>query len=58
MSEPGKESTDSGNCLIEETDSAGNSNLCCCYVLDPNDNYADPCYLPAEDCCCCDPIYE
>ena len=45
-------------CLFEDTDADGHTNLCCCYALDPNDNYVDPCYHPVEDCCCCDPLYE
>jgi hypothetical protein len=28
------------------------SDLCCCYIIDPNDQYADPCELPVDESCC------
>ena len=44
-----KEKTDS--CKMAQTGSGGNMNLCCCYILDPDGDYEDPCYLPVDDCC-------
>jgi len=38
-------------CKMAQTDSEGNANLCCCYILDQDDQYEDPCYLPVDDCC-------
>ena len=38
-------------CKMVQTDSEGNTNLCCCYILDQDDQYEDPCYLPVDDCC-------
>ncbi|MDH3885284.1 MAG: hypothetical protein OET63_13785 [Desulfobacterales bacterium] len=38
-------------CKVTQTDSEGNRNLCCCYILDEDDRYEDPCYLPANECC-------
>jgi len=35
-------------------DSEGNTNLCCCYILDPDGGTTDPCHLPVENCCCSD----
>jgi hypothetical protein len=39
-------------CKLAPTDSEGNTNLCCCYVLDPDGGYTDPCHLPADTGCC------
>ena len=39
-------------CKVPQTDFEGNTNLCCCYLLDQDGQYEDPCYLPVEDCCC------
>jgi hypothetical protein len=38
-------------CTMSQNDSEGNTNLCCCYMLDQNHHYEDPCYLPVDDCC-------
>ena len=38
-------------CKMTQTDSEGKSNLCCCCILDDEDQYKDPCYLPADECC-------
>jgi hypothetical protein len=38
-------------CRIAQTDAEGNTNLCCCYILDRDGRYEDPCYLPVDDCC-------
>ena len=29
-------------CKMAQTDSEGNTNLCCCYILDQDDQYEDP----------------
>jgi hypothetical protein len=33
-------------CKLAPTDSEGKTNLCCCYVLDPDGGTTDPCHLP------------
>lgn len=33
-------------------DAQDQADLCCCYALDPDDDYVDPCYDPADECCC------
>ncbi|MBW2670314.1 MAG: hypothetical protein JRD87_10605 [Deltaproteobacteria bacterium] len=38
-------------CTIHERDSQGDSNLCCCYIVDTDGRYVDPCYRPVADCC-------
>ena len=38
-------------CELTLTDSEGNTNLCCCYIMDEDGRIEDPCYLPAEKCC-------
>jgi hypothetical protein len=49
MSENNEKQKDA--CTIDATDSQGNPNLCCCYVMDPDGRYLDPCYHPVDDCC-------
>jgi hypothetical protein len=39
-------------CIAAALDSHGDPDLCCGYIIDPNDQYADPCDLPVEDRCC------
>ncbi len=38
-------------CMMHETDSQGDPNLCCCYIIDSDGRYVDPCYRPVTDCC-------
>jgi len=38
-------------CMIHERDSQENPNLCCCYVIDFEGRYVDPCYRAVTDCC-------
>jgi hypothetical protein len=38
-------------CRVAETDSKGNTNLCCCYILEADGRYSDPCYMPVSECC-------
>jgi hypothetical protein len=39
-------------CKMAQTDSEGNPNLCCCYILDGDEGrHENPCYLPADECC-------
>ena len=38
-------------CKMKQTDYEGNINLCCCYILNQDDQYEDPCYLPVHECC-------
>jgi hypothetical protein len=52
MSEDNKKVKESKKeCRMDTTDSQGHSNLCCCYVLEEDGSYGDPCYIPADDCC-------
>lgn len=39
-------------CITAVLDSRDAPDLCCCYLIDANDQYADPCHLPVEDRCC------
>ncbi|CAB5115436.1 hypothetical protein D3OALGA1CA_2236 [Olavius algarvensis associated proteobacterium Delta 3] len=38
-------------CRMHESDSTGNTNLCCCYITDAKDHFEDPCYVPVKECC-------
>jgi hypothetical protein len=38
-------------CIMHHTGSEGDPNLCCCYIMDSDGRYEDPCYRPAADCC-------
>jgi len=40
-------------CTMDDSEKQGSANLCCCYALDENDTYEDPCYTPVEENCCC-----
>ena len=40
-------------CSIDEADSQGRVDLCCCYAVDSNDQIVDPCWQPVDECCCC-----
>lgn len=41
-------------CRMDTTDAQGQTNLCCCYVLDQDGSFSDPCYTRVEACCCCE----
>lgn len=46
------EANDTRNeCRVFQDDSDGNPNLCCCYILEPEGGYSDPCYVPVGGCC-------
>ena len=47
------EKEQTSECSMDETDAQGHPNLCCCYVVDDNGEYEDPCFQPVDDCCCC-----
>jgi hypothetical protein len=32
-------------CKMSQKDTEGNTNLCCCFILDQNDQYADPFFM-------------
>jgi hypothetical protein len=52
MSENNKKVNESNKeCRMDTTDSQGHSNLCCCYVLQEDGSYVDPCYIPVDHCC-------
>jgi hypothetical protein len=38
-------------CLIHETDENDDPNLCCCYIVDSDGRYVEPCHRPAAGCC-------
>ena len=39
-------------CKMRETDhQEGHINLCCCYIMDADGKFQDPCYHPADTCC-------
>jgi len=44
-----KESKDT--CTMNERDSQEDLNLCCCYIVDSDGTYVDPCYRPVSGCC-------
>ena len=46
-------------CSLETIEDRQDPSLCCCYAIDSEGKYEDPCYHPREQqCCCCDPLYE
>lgn len=42
---------DERSCSMCESDDEGHPNLCCCYIIDADDNIDDPCFHPAQECC-------
>lgn len=46
-----KEKKSKKECRLDTIDSQGHSNLCCCYIMEKNGNYTDPCNIPADNCC-------
>ncbi len=38
-------------CKMPQADSEDRANLCCCYIVNKEGQYEDPCYLPVGDCC-------
>jgi hypothetical protein len=46
------EKEQTSECSMNETDAQGNANLCC-YAIDEDGDYDDPCFQPVDDCCCC-----
>jgi len=38
-------------CIMHEGDSQEPPNLCCCYIIDSDGRYVDPCYRSVIDCC-------
>jgi hypothetical protein len=43
---------DLNECSVCEEDAGGDPNLCCCYATDEGGALEDPCWHPAEECCC------
>ena len=43
----------SDECSMNQTYAQDSANLCCCYVIDEDGGYEDPCFQPVDDCCCC-----
>ena len=41
-----KEKEKKDTCMMHKKDSQGDPNLCCCYVVDSEGRYVDPCYRP------------
>ena len=48
-----EENINENECFMNTTDSQNNTNLCCCYAIDEDGNYTNPCYIPVEECCTC-----
>ncbi|MEJ2658107.1 MAG: hypothetical protein P8012_13090 [Desulfobacterales bacterium] len=46
-----EEKEENNECISRKTGSNEDPSLCCCYILDPDGRYIDPCYRPAADCC-------
>jgi hypothetical protein len=38
-------------CIMHHADAAGDPNLCCCYIIDSEGRFEDPCYHPVSGCC-------
>ena len=38
-------------CKMSQSDSQGHTNLCCCYIVDNDGRYENPCYVPVDGCC-------
>ena len=38
-------------CFINSLGSKGRSNLCCCYVIEKDGSYTDPCNTSPDECC-------
>jgi len=36
-------------CGMDSIDLKGHINLCCCYVIEEDGSYKDPCYIPAKE---------
>jgi len=49
MGEEKEKKEESIACTMYATDSRGNPNLCCCYIIDSDGRYVDPCYRPVAD---------
>ena len=49
MAEEKEKKEESIACTMHATDSRGNPNLCCCYIIDSDGRYVDPCYRPVAD---------
>ena len=47
----GQDKEPKDECRLNATDAQGQSNLCCCYVIEENGSYTDPCDIPADECC-------
>jgi hypothetical protein len=45
------EKKEQDSCIMNEKDNKGNTNICCCYVIDSVGRYEDPCFYPADKCC-------
>jgi hypothetical protein len=39
------------SCVMRETDNRGHPNLCCCYIVDVDGKFHDPCFYPPDGCC-------
>jgi hypothetical protein len=51
MSDEKEEKEQKDACMMHHTDLEGDPNLCCCYIVDADGTYVDPCYAPTSGCC-------
>jgi hypothetical protein len=51
MSDEIEKKENKDTCMIYERDSQADPNLCCCYIVDSDGRYVDPCYRPVNGCC-------
>ncbi len=35
-----------------EREDQQDADLCCCYLMNEDGTYEDPCHMPADECCC------
>jgi|GEM_PF-3297876 len=53
-----KKKIDKHTCTFQTVSRQGQTNLCCCYVMDSQGNYQDPCFTPVDACCLTSPSTE
>jgi hypothetical protein len=51
MMEKKQEKDKKDKCIMHHAGSKGDPNLCCCYIIDSDGRFEDPCYHPVADCC-------
>ena len=51
MSDEIEKKENKDTCTMNERDFQEDSSLCCCYIVDFDGTYVDPCYRPVSGCC-------